>query len=326
MNHRFIIALLVLTGLLMTGCASREPIILTVKPQTPDWLMTPPLNSDDLFYGVGEGNSAQASEQAALAHLTERLMVQISSSQEQRLTSSSDSREYVEREVLSMIQSKTERLPLGGYQIIKQDLIAPQRTATLLALNKSELIDNLSNEISNSLNISSEEPIETLYNWTRARQQLAKLIAQKPLITLLEQLGESDIASKYSRQLTEADRKIKDYLSANPVSIQTSMDCERFQGALERLILQAGFQITPSSGALTTVCQVDEEVSLAYGIHIAKADLSLRFIGEQSNVEHTTTLFIKSASSASETAAKAGLINALYQRIQSNDSMELLGF
>lgn len=326
MKRRFVIALLALTTIISSGCVSREPIILVAEPKTPDWLMTPPINSDDLFYGVGEGNSAQASEKAALAHLSERLLVQITSQQEQRLTSISDSREYTEIQVLSSIQSKTERLPLGGYEILKQDVIAPQRTATLLTLKKSALIENLRSEVSPSLTATSEQSINTLADWAAARQQLTHLKLQQPLVTLLNQLGESEIVSTYSQRITTTELKIKDYQAEHPITVMADSSCKHFKRSLERLVLQAGFQINQSSGALIAKCQVLEDLSSAYGIHIAKADLSLSFIGKQSKVEHATALFIKSASSASESTAKAGLINALNRRIQNEDAIELLGF
>lgn len=326
MKRRFVIALLSLTTLITAGCVSREPIILVAEPKTPDWLMTPPINSDDLFYGVGEGNSAQASEQAALAHLSERLLVQITSQQEQRLSSVSDSREYTEREVQSSIHSSTKRLPLGGYEIIKQDVIAPQRTATLLSLRRTELIENLSSEIDSSLVATAKQSINTLNDWANARQLLANFKAQQPLVMLLKQLGESEISSKFSQRVTATEREINDYQAGHAVSFLADSSCMRFEGSLERLLIQAGFQINQSSGALTAECQVVEDLSSAYGIHIAKAELSVRFISEQSKIEHAATLSIKSASSASESAAKAGLVQALNRRIEDEEALALLGF
>jgi len=326
MKRRFVIALLALTTIISSGCVSREPIIVVAEPKTPDWLMTPPINSEYLFYGVGEGNSAQTSEQAALAHLAERLLVQISSSQEQRLSSVSDSREYTKREVQSSIQSSTERLPLGGYEILKQDVIAPQRTATLLSLKRTELIENLSSEIDSSLAVTSKQSINTLNDWANARQLLANLKAQQPLVMLLKQLGESEISSKFSQRVTATEREINDYQAGHAVSVLADSSCMRFEGSLERLLIQAGFQINQSSGALTAECQVFEDLSSAYGIHIAKAELSVRFISEQSKIEHAVTLSIKSASSASELAAKAGLVQALNRRIEDEEAFALLGF
>ena len=325
MTRRFILAFLLLTCFVMTGCASKEPVMIVAEPKTPDWLMTPPVNTGDHFYGVGEGDGAQASEQAALAHLAERLLVQLSSKQEQRLSSVSDSREYTEREVESSIQSRTEPLPLGGYEILKQDVIAPQRTATLLALKKTDLIKNLINEIEPRLTASSAEPIKTLSDWASARQQLTDLKAQQPLISLLKQLGESEIGEKYSNQVADTESAIKDYQTNHPVMLKTDQSCMSFEGSLERLILEAGFEINSSSGVITLECQVIEDLSSAYGIHIAKANLSLRFLGEQSKVEHATTLSIKSASSASESTAKAGLVQALNRRIQGEEALRILG-
>jgi hypothetical protein len=325
MTRRFILAFLMLASFVTTGCASREPVILVAELKTPDWLMSPLVNTGDQFYGVGEGGSAQASEQAALAHLAERLLVQLSSTQEQRLSSVSDSREYTEREVESLIKSRTERLPLGGYEILKQDVIAPQRTATLLALKKTALINNLINEIGPRLTTSSALPIKTLSDWASARQQLTDLKTQQPLISLLKQLGESGIAEKYSNQVADTESAIKDYQTNHPVMLKTDQSCMSFEDSLERLILEAGFEINPSSGVITVECQVNEDISSAYGIHIAKANLSLRFLGDQSNVEQATTLSIKSASSASESTAKAGLVQAFNRRIQDEEALRILG-
>ena len=325
MTRRFILAFLMLASFVTTGCASREPVILVAEPKTPDWLMSPLVNTGDQFYGVGEGGSAQASEQAALAHLAERLLVQLSSTQEQRLSSVRDSREYTERVVESSIQSRTERLPLGGYEILKQDVIAPQRTATLLALKKTALIKNLKNEIDPRLTASSAQPIKTLSDWASARQQLTDLKAQQPLISLMKQLGESEIGEKYSNQVADTESAIKDYQTNHPVMLKTEQSCMSFKGSLERLILEAGFEINSSSGVITVECQVIEEISSAYGIHIAKADLSIRFLDGQSKVEHATTLSIKSASSASESTAKAGLIQAFNRRIQDEEALRILG-
>jgi hypothetical protein len=326
MTGRFILAFLVFTSFVTAGCASREPVIVVAEPKTPDWLMTPPVNTGVQFYGVGEGAIAQASEQAALAHLAERLLVQLSSTQEQRLSSVRDSREYTKREVESSIQSRTERLPLGGYEILKQDVIAPQRTATLLSLNKTTLIKNLRNEIEPRLTADSIQPIKTLSDWGNARQQLADLKVQQPLVTLLKQLDESEIASKYSNQIAATEFAIQEYQTEHSVMLKTDQSCMSFESSLERLILQAGFEINPSSGALTVECQVIEDLSSAYSIHIAKADLSLRFLDGQSKVEHATTLSIKSASSASETTAKAGLVQAFNRRIQDEEALRILGF
>ena len=110
----------------LSACSTLSP-----KHTPPDWVLNPPQDSADSFWGVGEGFDLESAKRTALKDVAARLRVTISATLDSQLTVNNDSVNRSARNRVSEVVQKTEfsrfkveqtaLSPNGLYALVKVD-------------------------------------------------------------------------------------------------------------------------------------------------------------------------------------------------------------
>ena len=150
-----IITLIFIT-LFFLGCSSSKKVEVQT-PTYPSWYLNPLFEDSIYLYGIGEGNNLDKALKSALISISSRLSLTISSSSSIKNKSYIDYREYVTKESVQDIFSKTEDLTFNNYLIESNKKMGFNSFIVYVKVKKSDLVNSLLSELKNLENITKEK-------------------------------------------------------------------------------------------------------------------------------------------------------------------------
>lgn len=153
------IALIFLFIFLFSGCATNNKIEIKT-PQYPSWYLNPIFEDSKYLYGIGEGENINNAIQSAISSISSRLSLTISSTSNIYNKSYTDYKEYIIKESIQEIFSKTENIKFNNYEILNSKKIAFNNFIINLQIKKIDLLNSLTNELTllnKNLNIKEIE-------------------------------------------------------------------------------------------------------------------------------------------------------------------------
>lgn len=138
-------------AVLLGGCSS------LMKPEPPDWVLNPPRDTADAYWGVGEGEDLEGAKRTALKDVAAKLRVSISGNMESQQTVSNDAVDRSAKSRVSEVVQKTEftnfsveksaRSSNGIYTLVKVDRRAFVRETRAKFENASRLAQDVARDL-----------------------------------------------------------------------------------------------------------------------------------------------------------------------------------
>jgi hypothetical protein len=178
-------------SMLLLGCFSGKNAVETKSSEAvPAWVYLPPMNSENRFYGVGRADTVEQAEKQALAHLSERLFVTVSSQQTQTSRSEMDFREYVDKQVSQSVSTESLQLNFVRPVFESSGRLGDGSFAVLAEVSLQELSRSLHaqltpvlNRVQNSLMMCQE--CSQLEQWQKSLQHVNELLPWQQHVALL---------------------------------------------------------------------------------------------------------------------------------------------
>ena len=175
--------------LMVLGCQSTTEVI-----KIPQWVSTPPLDTQDLFYGIGSGPDVKTANNAALKDVASKLGVTVEGvyAQRQQVNNS-----IFQNDIDDRVQLSVEKTFISKYQIVANE-VAAQLIYSLVRVSKTQLVmdaqKNLSEVNALASNLIKYENNKNNFIWTLETEQFLK--DKKPVAyryaTIVQMLNSSE--------------------------------------------------------------------------------------------------------------------------------------
>lgn len=145
--------ILISVTLLLSGCpnppknnhaSSHAPTIQTAQPQ---WVLQPPNDSQQTLYGSGQGINRQQAIQNALADLSSRLGVKVSSQFQTTLSVQKRGYELTKRDTHQQVNTEVAPIEINQYQVVETYAPLPTTIYVLIKSNKQLLAKSLQDKL-----------------------------------------------------------------------------------------------------------------------------------------------------------------------------------
>lgn len=152
---------------MLTAC-----VTLGAKNTPPDWVLNPPQDSADSYWGVGEGFDLESAKRTALKDVAARMRVTISGSMDSQMTVSNDAVDRSARNRVSEIVQKTEFTRFN----VEKTAVSDNGLYALVKVDRRAFIqetrfkyDNLQSQIQAALRgLSQQSPLQQYQSQSKA--------------------------------------------------------------------------------------------------------------------------------------------------------------
>jgi hypothetical protein len=233
-----------LTAVLLqtTGCLSVP--VATETSSIPNWVQTPPSDSNIYIYGIGEGFSLDDAKKNGLRDIAGKLATNISSNSESKSSDhDGNSSQYFRQKVNTVIKDTK----LSSYETIKTEqrkgqvyvLIAMSRAA-FIKENQARL-DEIGQQIQAQLtNVSSKNNLLQLVSYNKAIQLSVKA---KDLIALLQVTNSKFKAKSYLDTYLSYQQKEISLTEKTQFSLKSTAEMKPLLIQIKKALQTRGFQV-----------------------------------------------------------------------------------
>lgn len=166
---------------LLTGCA-RMP----ERPADPPWVITPPADTAEAFFGVGEGVDLAAARRSALRDIAARLRVSVSGVLTSQTTVSGA---QVSRSQSSRISEEVHKTEFRN-PVLVASAASPQGVYALVRVDRAEFLRQTRERIEQLFtrvrqlraDVTRQTPLERFALWQQAQPLLVQLQAQQAVL------------------------------------------------------------------------------------------------------------------------------------------------
>ncbi|NWN91963.1 LPP20 family lipoprotein [Marinobacter adhaerens] len=197
-----------LLSFVLTGCATSN----SASGVLPEWVLSPPEDTESTIYGVGEGVALRGARDDALAVIAGKLETRVTSDV-QTETVLADGQET--SKTRNRVRTTTDSLKLSEFRTVNSAQ-AGNRLFVLLSVNRQTLVDSFLKDIdqlgrdieARLADAESSTRVKYLYRLTLARSQITEAIDK---ILLVQSAGQSDslrqrALARYQSLLEEGER------------------------------------------------------------------------------------------------------------------------
>ncbi len=242
------LSILIVTAALLqiTGCLSMS--VVPDPTPIPNWVQTPPSDSNEYIYGIGEGFNLSAAKKNGLRDIAGKLSTNISSKSESKASDhDGNSSRYFRQKVNAFIKDTK----LSSYEVIKTVqqkeqfyvLIAMSRTA-FIKENQARL-DEISEEIKTQLSgVSSKNKLLQLVSYNKAVQLSTKA---KDLLSVLSVTDSTFNSKPYLNTYLSYQQKEKSLTEKTQFSLNSTAAMQPLLTQIKRTLQTNGFQVNTAS-------------------------------------------------------------------------------
>ena len=289
--------LVVLSIILLGGCAEPKVQTLHTEKTLPSWYLTPLLNNAEYIYGVGSGEDYDKSVKSALNNLISKLGISIKSTYKSNSNLQTGYREYFTKKTSTDLTSEVKKIRISNYEIINTQKQKYDFYVTLVRSNKElfkkSLIDSTDQIYADigfkNRNISKTNPLTRYKFYENASKTLHETL---PTLLVINSLDENFDNKKYLSQIKTIDLEL-DLLQKNMRLYFTySKGYELFTNALKSSINDSGISISTVSkedkNQLEIYTSYKVNKSSSNGFFIARVSISItikNYLGNTINTQ-----------------------------------------
>ena len=305
----------------LSGCASTPVSSIIEKAPSavaksiyPHWYLHPMANTEQQFFGYGTADSPEQAEKSALAHLLERLYVQVQSSFSQQKISETDYREYTFQSTKSDLQTQSAKLPISQYQRLNSAQINHAEFAVEVSVDKRDLVLQLENYLQEfAQDLHFEASPQPFKNWQNAHQKLKRLTNAKDTITVLSVIDPNNVVLQNTQHSIQELQKVQTKSQQDlQFLIEYPQSLDMVQSALTSKLLEQSFSIAHGfcPKCLRIELNVQSTPKQTMGFFIEDATLKLSLYSADGDLLFAQQWMEKGASSVSAEDAHRRMLSA----------------
>lgn len=281
-----------------------------------DWWQTPPADTDNAIYGLGEGQTLALAQQQALADISGKLSTRISASL-QRITQ--DTGVAYDDTVRRQISSATNNTELSHFQLIKTTQQA-SRVFALVELDRNKLADMWRMQLSSQRNklqpLVERNNIANFSQWLEVSQALNEAASSRNLSLQLYALDGTPPAADLHHQLMQL-------LQTQPLTIAVQGSQPKLTQALQQQLNLPGLTLCRANCQLRLHYDYQTEHDTMFGEFVSDTTVLIKL--EQHNMLLASQeLSAQVTSVASYKSADAGSLNSIIDQLQQRGLWQLL--
>ena len=302
--------------LLMSGCGSSKRVVLKPK-ELPSWYMHPPLSTDTVLYGVGDGKEKQEAISDALTLILSTLNISISSKysvksivKEGTFQNSSDST-YVNE-----TQSEVRKISVSNYEVIQSEKLGWKHYAVLIKVDKAKFFQGLHKELEQKFqiietqekNIVLKNAIEQLAFYKKSLDTLNDLQNRLAVMsTLRSSFDPAIFLNRYEHLQQKYDKLL------HSISFWVQADYKPLISPIAKGLSAKKFLIKQrrNNNHFTVFVHADIKRATAYGFTLARANISIKTKDIHANIVGENSFNLVGKSSQGYGIAKQDLVKKL---------------
>jgi LPP20 lipoprotein len=247
-------AVLLMSMLLLSACITMKSS--PKSAEVPAWMVSPPADTDDAMYGVGEGLDVGTATRLALRDVASKLRVSVSGSVRSQV---SEANGRVDSSASSSLMSEIQKTEFRQYTLM-QSAPAPSGVYALVKVDRQAFLADTRDRIQRMNLLTSQllagqggNALERYIALQRARPLLA---AQQGLYMLFkpQDLSREDTArqNELQQRLADADAAA----SRLVLSVQSAPADADVKGVISALLTEQGLKLTDQASASQGIVEV----------------------------------------------------------------------
>ena len=332
MRYYVQIIVTLLLGFYVSGCgAATQQEIAPAKQKLPSWYLTPPPSDNNTLYAVGEGKDKKEALTNALSAMLATLSVSISSSYSAKTVVRDGKNESVDATYVNDIQSKVKEIRISNYEVLQAKKLGFKKYAVLVKTDKKRLFESLKNELQQKFqllearekNMKNQNALQQLAFYKKIKDSLSNL--ENSLI-VMDVLNPNFDKQSYIEKIAVFEKRYEKLRNSISFSIKTPKHAEALRDVVAKGLTREHFKIQnkKDKNHFNITIKMDTEQANAYGIHLAKAEVTLRTKDFKGVEIASNTLHLTGQSSASYTIAKQDLAKRLDEKIKEQGIAKVL--
>ncbi len=263
-------------GMFLTGCMG---VGKKAKVIYPKWFNSVP-SDNSYFYGMGNGKNEKEAVNVALSSIASKISIEISSTFESEVQSSTTSYSSSSRK---NINSRVSNIKFNNYKILKQEM-SGDMVFVLLKVDKMKLTSSMRERIMMKMDSFDGK----IANFTGSSFQKLKVLKKVSLeVGNLEKdflitdtiIAQGDKNTQLSR-LHNYVNIYQDFKNRTTFCIKNSQQSREYGKALANIITQKGYNVVPSptKDSIVIYLNVTEHRIKALGKSIIKSNINLKLV------------------------------------------------
>lgn len=285
-------------SLLLTGCPNPpkpvpKPHSKVVYPVQPTWVLQPPNDTAQTLYGMGEGINRNQAIQKALADLSSRLGVKVSSQFETELRVQNRGYELTQRDSKQQVSTQVRPIEINQYQVVKTYAPLPTQIYVLIQSNKQQLAQNqktiLNQQITHYHIVQKNTPLTGhLQRYLFALQESKKLPHFKQTLATLKTLTPNANFKLYQGYINKVEQTLLKEKQAIKFQIIAKDHASRLFIAPLKDTLSADHLLASTKSPIQIRINTQVNKSRAYGFYINRYQTHLTVWDHQTQINGVT--------------------------------------
>lgn len=313
---------------LLSGCATKNRVVVKQK-ELPSWYMQPPVSNSTDLYAIGDGKNKQEAIANALSMLVATLSVSISSKfsaksvvREGRVNSS-------DATYTNETQSETKKVRIDSYEVLYARKLGFRKYAVLVKVNKQKLFKSLEKEMQQKFEIienkekiqENKNALDKLFFYKVSLQSLQNL---PNTLTVMSVLNDAFDTKPYLGKYDALDSKYAMYLKK--ITFWVDSNYKPLVSPIAKGLSHKNIKIKNIRGAMHFHIYIKARIqrATAYGFSLARANISITTKDSQSTTVATNSINLVGQSSQGYEIAKQDLVKKLNKLIQSEGIAKVL--
>ncbi len=324
-----VLLILMAAVLLMSGCGSSKRVVVKPK-ELPGWYMHPPLSTDTVLYGVGDGKAKQEAISNALTLILSTLNVSISSKysaknivKEGTYHNSSDST------YINETHSEVKKISVSNYEVMQSEQLGWKHYAVLVKVDKAKFFQGLYKELEQKFqlienqekNLAMKNALEQLAFYKKSLESFKNL---QNILAVMSVLQPSFEAAKFVNRYESLQHKYDKLLHS--ISFWVQADYKPLASPVAKGLSAKKFRIKQlrNKNHFTVFVHADIKRASAYGFSLARANITIKTKDIHANVIAENSLNLVGQSSQGYSIAKQDLVKKLNKLIEKEGIAKVL--
>ena len=315
-------------GLLLSGCASKQKIVVA-KKELPAWYVHPPKSNTYELFALGEGENQQDAINNALTLIASTLSVAISSNfsaktvvKEGRINSS-------DATYINQTKSEVKKITISEYEIVHAQRLGFKRYAAVVKVNKQKMFQGLKNELDQKFaiyqnDIKNLEDLNALEQFALLRKIRANFSYIENALNVMKTLNENFNVTKYIQKMAQIDKKYQ-YLLKH-ISFWVSSNIRSLAKPFTSALTEEQFLVKKVRSTMHFDIYINAKIQKAnaYGFTLARSELTLITKDHQGQIIASNVLHVTGQSSQGYEIAKQDLVKKVKNLIKKEGIAKVL--
>lgn len=305
-----------LIGGVFNGCSSHKQRVVVEKAALPSWYLHPPLSSDRVLYGVGDGKTREAAISNALSMILSTLSVSISSKYSAKSIVREGSINSSDATYVNETESEVKKIRISNYEVLQAKSLGFRHYGVLVKVDKYKFFLSLKKEIEQQFAIIYSKE-QTLQNKNALRQiafykkSLRELDGLPNRLVVMSVLNEKFDSAHY---LLEYDTLQQHYLTLlHKITFWVRANYAPLATPIAKGLSLQKFIVKRARGAMHFRVDISANIQRAnsYGFYLARAVINITTRDYRGSVIATNAFSVTGQSSQSFGIAKQDIVKKL---------------